>query len=432
MGLSFVALAVGLLGMGWTRAGLFLVGLAPAVHTALGSWLLGLVGLTAMAGGRELRSMLLPRWKPLAAGLAAAAVSFVAHRALVPSAPDIDPVLAERYLRAFVGFWDAHRFPIDLGDDSVRLSAGVTALAAVWLVWFAGAMTPAARLLLRLTAAGGVLSLALAVWSSLSGDALPAALVVFMPARLLNLNVLLAGALVLGLLGATADRRAGQMLVALAAAALVVSNRSLLWELLGIRWWRLDALSVLSFAAAGLVAVAAWARAPGLPRLRWIVALPLVAAAGLVAAHTARGLPLRVDRFRDRTNDPLFAAASRGTGPLLTGGELFLIQLRTRRPVLLDGGTLDTLPYALESGPAMDAILRDVYGIDLFNPPAEARGIGRVPEHTNRIVWAGYSRDHWREIGHRYGVTQVVTPEGWAIDLDVVVRSAGLVLYEIR
>ena len=66
----------------------------------------------------------------------------------------------------------------------------------------------------------------------------------------------------------------------------------------------------------------------------------------------------------------------RQNGLLLTGGSLHLIQFRTRRPVLLDGGGLDALPYAPESGPEMQRVLLDVYGIDLLNPPPEAQYAG--------------------------------------------------------
>jgi hypothetical protein len=279
---------------------------------------------------------------------------------------------------------------------------------------------------------GGALSLALASWSALAPGSLPAPLLVAMPGRPLNVNVMAAGALLMGLFGAIGGRKLAQALLLVFTVALVVSSRSMLWTVVGTRPWRLDVLSVLFCAAAGLLACAAWARAPGTRALR-TGAIAVTAFAAFVATlDTVRGLRVRAEIFRDRTNDPLFEAASRASGPLLTGGELFLIQLRTRRPVLLDGGTLDTLPYALESGPAMDAILRDVYGIDLFNPPEEARGGGRVPANANRAVWERYSADRWREIGRHYGVTQVVTPEGWKLELPHVVTSAGLSLFEIR
>jgi hypothetical protein len=151
----------------------------------------------------------------------------------------------------------------------------------------------------------------------------------------------------------------------------------------------------------------------------------------LAIGQSSRFQPGRDLVMSDRSTNPLLAAAARGTGPLLTGGNLFLVQLRTRRPVLLDGGTLDTLPYAIEAGPATDRILRDVYGIDLFNPPLEARLSGAVPPEANRKIWTAYSRARWQEIAREYGVRQVLTPAGWKLDLPLVASSNEFHLYEI-
>jgi hypothetical protein len=136
--------------------------------------------------------------------------------------------------------------------------------------------------------------------------------------------------------------------------------------------------------------------------------------------------------FRDRTHDPVFAAAAAGKGLLLTGDGLHLIQLRTRRPVLLDGGGLDGLVYSLEAAPAMDRILRDVYGIDLLDPSSrEGMWTATIPPVTNKRNWEKYSRETWLEIRHTYNVTQVLTPPDWRLDLPTAVRTQDMRLYQI-
>jgi len=122
---------------------------------------------------------------------------------------------------------------------------------------------------------------------------------------------------------------------------------------------------------------------------------------------------------------------ARGHGLLLTGGDLHLIQLRTRRPVLLDGGALDALPYALEAAPAMDRILRDVYGVDLFNPPAQALKVGMVPAAFNKVVWEQYPLERWQQIRTAYHVTQVLTPAEWQLKLPIVAQNMQFRLHEI-
>lgn len=118
---------------------------------------------------------------------------------------------------------------------------------------------------------------------------------------------------------------------------------------------------------------------------------------------------------------------------MITGGALQLLQLSTRRPLLIDSGGLDALPYVIETGPRLAEILRDVYGIDFFDPPPEARRSGAVPAGFNKVVWEGYTRSQWREIGRRFDVTQVVTSANWSLDLPVGAESQllGLRLYEI-
>jgi hypothetical protein len=157
----------------------------------------------------------------------------------------------------------------------------------------------------------------------------------------------------------------------------------------------------------------------------------LVAALMVYALPSMRVSGPRALLFPDRHYDPIFATAAAAKGLLLTGNGLHLIQLRTRRPVLLDGGALDILPYALDAAPAMHRILQDVYGIDLLDPPDADVGAGVIPAGINRAVWEGYSRDRWREIRRTYHVTQVLTDQGWRLDLPLIVQSRRLRLYEI-
>jgi hypothetical protein len=291
--------------------------------------------------------------------------------------------------------------------------------------------------LLRAAAIGGAAGLAMTAWSSVWPSTMPDVMVLAMPGRLLNVSVLMAGAIVIGLAGSHRMRVTHPFVLWFLVAALVVSSHSLLWEVIGIRPWRLDPLavaalsSVLLFVLEGLGARARLTRPSLFRGARLAIVATLGVAAGVATIDVTRAQTRRAGMFRDRTNDPVFAAAVAGDGPLLTAGELFLIQVRTRRPVLLDGGTLDTLPYALEQGPAMDRILKDVYGVDLFNPPPEARGGGRVPHEFSRRVWESWPLEKWAQIGRTYGVSQMLAPADWKIALPRLAESSGLALYAV-
>jgi hypothetical protein len=248
-------------------------------------------------------------------------------------------------------------------------------------------------------------------------------------------------ALLFGLIGACRSRLAGQVLTALLSVGLLLAGRSLVWMLAPDGSWKerlhTDPLAILTMTAVGLVIItvisasaASRAGATGFWQLASVSVLGVAAVLSLLLGWQ-RASTVGRSIFGDAAERAVFATAAAGKGLLLTGGELHLVQLRTRRPVLLDGGGLDALPYALESAPGMDRILREVYGMDLFNPPPEARGGGRVPSGVNRVVWERYTLDQWREIGRRYHVTQVLTEAGWRLDLPVVARSPGLQLYGI-
>jgi hypothetical protein len=135
--------------------------------------------------------------------------------------------------------------------------------------------------------------------------------------------------------------------------------------------------------------------------------------------------------FNDRTNDVFFADVAARSGVLLVAGDLYLVQLRTRRPVLLDAGALDTVMYSLETGAAMQRILRDVYGLDLANPPPDAIGAGRIPALSHRETWESYSADKWRSIRRDFGVTQVLSYADWTLQLPIASQSRRLLLYDI-
>jgi hypothetical protein len=116
---------------------------------------------------------------------------------------------------------------------------------------------------------------------------------------------------------------------------------------------------------------------------------------------------------------------------LLTSGSFHLVQLYTRRPVLIDGGALDTLMYAPESGPQMERILRGAYDIDFFSPPPDVRRSAWIPHSYNEPAWEGFTRQRWDEIRQTFHVTQVMTRASYALNLPIVQEDDRFKLYRI-
>ena len=374
LGLSLFVLVLGLFGAGWSRSAAFLLGATPAMHAGLGVWLWVVVAITLLWDWRSALPQLRQISSFFAAGSGIAAASFFIQVAFITDVPDVDPEQVARYLDAFVSLWDFHRAPLSLASRPMLFNLGAIVAAAVGLSMLRHSLPRDAIFFLRCVVVCGVLGLAGVFLSWIPPRHAPPGLLLLMPTRLLVINTLILAALVIGL------------------------SSSLAWK------------SVVRFAPVALLLFVAGTR------------LDVV-----VARAQWKGAALK-----DYSNDPLFAAAAHEkNGLLLTGGSLHLMQLQTRRPVLLDGGGLDALPYAPESGPEMARVLMDVYGMDLLNPPPDALRTGVVPHEVNKVIWSTYSRDRWKQIGRTHNVTQVLTPADWTLDLPTRAQNEEYRLYRI-
>jgi hypothetical protein len=450
IGLWMLVLVCGLLGSGCHRSGAFLLGVAPAVHPSLGLGLGIAVAISILWDFRKLRVELRPALRYFLAGCAVTVLSLIVQVAMARDVPSIDSATASRYLGALVGLWDGHRRPVDMAAGGVRLNLWALALALLWLTVFWRAVPRSSLLLLRIVAVTAAMSVLFALLSRLPPSTLPATFLILMPTRLLNAAVVMFAALLFGLIGAYRRRTWSAPLLATLAVVLLAGNLSMLWTVaaqrgLAVTRYMVDTLSMFKMTSIVLVACAGWERlreirtggASAIAERAWTrvvkIALPAMAAACLAAfelsSYRSAGRPDTI--FIDRTNDPLFARVAAGQGLLATGGTMHLIQLRTRRPVLIDGGAVDGVIYSIEGAPAIDRILRDVYGVDLFNPPREAQGSGAVPVQANQAAWAQCSRERWRELRRTYGITEVLTYRDWRLTLDPIAQNDQFVLYAI-
>ena len=448
IGLSTFVLALGLIASGYLRLGAFLLGVGPAVHPSVGVW----VGSIAVAGfawtfaGQ--RAQLRPAVKCFLAGCAITLLSAAVQIAFIYDVPQVDAAAVERSFSTFERLWDAHRRArVTFGDVGVTFNRAIVALTLVWLIGFARDLPRPALFLLRVAAIAGVISLGVVLLTWIPPDSMPRTLSILMPARLLNLNIVLAGPLVIGLVAAYRHRRAAQVLLVGLMVGLLLTSKSLLWRwlaALGIQPWSVRIDPVLLFETAGLtiVCVALWQATrrpvdrpletePSPPAAGWLFrgAVAAVLALAVVLSWQVAG-PRTI--FRDRTNDPFFAAvAADRRGLTVSAGSFQLLQLYTRRPVLIDSGALDTMVYAPEGGPATARIVTEVYGIDFFDPPREIRSSSVIPHDANRLTWSRFTGQRWRELRRTYNVSQIVTRSDYELHLPMVAEADGLRLYHI-
>jgi hypothetical protein len=209
----------------------------------------------------------------------------------------------------------------------------------------------------------------------------------------------------------------GAVLLLVCAWALSPGQHPFLWPL-AVSWGAL-------FAAAALLAAL-----PGSLRGRLsglVVYVILALAVWKTALDAQLGWTRLPVRYRDPESAVMLDRASRLPGLLLIASNLSYFQLRTRRPVLLFGHALNTLPYVPESGPAMEGVLREVYGIELTNP-GRPRHHGLATE-DGRSLWESRSSAEWRALARRYHLGGIITYQNWNLNLPRVAQTRWHALY---
>jgi hypothetical protein len=466
IGLSTFVLALGLIGAGFFRSGAFLLGIGPAIHPSVGIWV-GSIAVAALAWTYvDMRDVVRPALKYFAAGCAATLVSAAVQFAFIYDVPSVDPAAVERTFSTFERLWDAHRRArIDFADTGAMFNRTVVPVALLWLIGFARDLPRPALFVLRAAAMAGIVSLAVVFLTRLPPDRMPMTLSILMPARLLNLDIVLVAPLLIGLVAAYRHRRSAQVLLVALLASLLLTRKSLLWRWIaerGSQPWNVRIDPVLLFEATALLilCIALWQATrepidtrprpgpstslrpgpstslrpgPRAPAASWLVRAATVS---VLAIALLLGWRISGSRaiFRDRTNDPFYqAVAADRRGLTVTAGSFQLVQLYTRRPVLIDSGALDTMVYAPEGGPSTAQIVTDVYGINFYDPPRELRSSSLIPHDANRFTWSPsrFSAQRWRELRRTYNVSQVVTRSDYELDLPMVAEGDGLRLYRI-
>lgn len=445
LGQSMALLCVALAGLGKPRLAAFCCALAPAVHVTWGLWAIGTIG-AALAwerldarckkvGENESRPdaacneeavpppAFSSRWLPaILAGALVTGASLAWQLWLARGVPAISADEKERYLRAMLDMWDFHRarrvMPFEAG---MLLTAASAVFCGVWLARYRRTLPTGAARLLRALLIAGTTAYALAVLAPW----LPEVAIRAIPARFITLNLLALPALLPGLI-AIASGDAGCRLVLAFHLAYLAGHRLVMP---GVSWNVNETL-----AAGALAAVLALANrgVPAARRLPGWLAGASALAFGLMAAGALQQAAREGDFATiPSRHDAALAAASEGEGMLIVAADLELIQLKTRRPVLVFGWMLDDLVYFPNLAPETNRILKRVYEVDLLDPEHGLRNahLGKLAPDPG--PWEARRRPEWFAIGREFAATQVLAPSPWGIDLPRVAASDRYALYAI-
>ncbi len=427
LGLSYIVLTASLIALRRNRLGYLLLGLAPAVHPSLGSYLCAVILGVHLLNRRIFRAQFEVAWGFLTVGIFLTAGSFVCRYF---SAHSFNFFYQESapYVSQFVKYWCGHRGPVDITTPGFTIQILTMLIGFLAISLFKNTLSRTSFFLLLCIIVSGLLSTPLAFLSWIPPQYLPDFLLAPMPARYLNFNIFLLPSVLIGLMAREKHNIRMQILILFTFLSVgkLARNFNLhpewtAYELiaLGVVWlvlkWFYGAprevsrskayiFRRISFGVLVFVAV------------KLSVMLPDIAA-------TYR------PEFSDKKDTAFWSRISQDKGMLLTSYDLNLVQLKSRRPVLLDIASVDGLPYAPQSGPFMNEILRDLYQADLLKTPKDDEE-PFIDEQALQISWESRTATEWHALAKKYSFTQILTNAEWHLQLPIEVQNDDYILYQ--
>lgn len=479
VGLSFSALVIALFSNGKYKAACLLLGLSVAIHPSMGVWLNLVVAIVFLWSFRNLYNQLRNCWQFLAMGYGITLLSFVFHIASEQNVSiHTDPVMMNQFLVAFLQFWDSHRQPFDLMIRPVQLVILSVPISFIVLLNLKNGIRDNALFVARSLIAAALIAAAGSTIYWFPPESTSFLLWSLMPSRLFNVNIFLLIPIIVGLLARFRNciwtelsllvvillmlLRLPRPLIPLLPlfAALLATGAMLQYGMEAKKQILIATvlvfLCILAFIKTSLPMFYGHHHSPNRMLL---IAMVLLVCCGFLSvrmkekwqSHWTKwclrwitvclllfgSVSFLVSCIKSRPNlhrnDPVLEVMKQGRGMALTASNLGLIQLQTRRPILLDGHGLDGLIYAPEAAPTLDYILKKIYGVDFLHPGEDIKYFrpGALLKETGKKLWEDRSLEEWQSIGKEFSITAVLTYSNWSLNLPVITRSNSLILYAI-
>ncbi len=434
LGLSFIILVIALIGSESYRSGFFCLGLAPAVHPSLGSWLFLIALISFFFQMDYAKKVIRKYYRYFAAGMFIAVSSLIYQLHLMQALPVIDPEVKKQYLYNFIKYWDYHRqkFYWDYTTEQIHFfKPGIIicicsiVLGSISLVCLKN--KDSVCFIFRFIIISGILSLLLAVLTHLPPEVVPEYLLIFMPGRYINLNNMVFASSLIGMLTCWENKH-------FRLVCCVILFLSFGFSPSRIQKWgaSFSIISVLIW-----FAYLTFIKKTSSVHVHYAGLLKsfLCVTATLLLIIPSIGLFKHyMSDIKDRTNDNFYSGISERKGLLLTTSDSFMVPIKTRRPILVEAASIDGFNMVPESGNVLNNILKKVYGLDLLIPLPEdipyPRG-GNIPAKLHKRLWEKRTIEEWQEIRKEFGVTDILTKTGWNLLLPVVAEENEKILYEI-
>ncbi|MDC0059712.1 hypothetical protein OAJ18_01685 [Pelagibacteraceae bacterium] len=101
------------------------------------------------------------------------------------------------------------------------------------------------------------------------------------------------------------------------------------------------------------------------------------------------------------------------------------------KPILLNPGSIDGVPYFPKTAVRLSKIVEEIYGISFDDPPLELKNTASITEKFIKKNFEKYSKEKWKEISNKFNISAIIVPVDWNIILVPIAKNNTFAFYII-
>lgn len=446
LGCSASVLCLGLMSCGALRSSLLILGALPCLHPSWGAYMWLLAAMVCLIRPGSAIHVLKKHYPAFLAGLCILLISAASQgwfSRSIPVTTEKDRLLFDAFVQLWCDhrrpfYWNVHRQEINLLPWGA-IFAGHSLLLSL-LACYHFRRQGLLQLPYIMLTLGGFLSLGAAATTHLDPQSVPKLLQILMPGRWANLNNVVLGALLIGLLHHPKLESRWAHYLFLTAYSITLGPGTMVsmfarrcLDMLAIAWLCIRPM----LHGTGSAKSDDMATDPGGVHLRGAMSPAILLILILSVLYTKSGDPIFLhDRlwgkpFFDKNNHELLRQIAAGEGMLATTTEFYKIGIPSGRPVLLDLQALNMFTMTPMAGEEINKILWALYGSDLEHPDPSCLRTGTIPSHVYQSLWQNRSPEEWLRLGKEFGFSDILVPSDWELKLQPVARDTSMRYYRL-
>ena len=119
------------------------------------------------------------------------------------------------------------------------------------------------------------------------------------------------------------------------------------------------------------------------------------------------------------------------TGYIVTSSDwtYYHVLRKSRKPVLLNIGLMDMIPYLPYTADRIKKIIENVYGIPFDNPPN--KNVLKIPKEIVKTNFENKTTNDWNKLSKDLKIEYIITPKNWDIKLNLKFTTEKYSIYKI-